>query len=64
MAIAFKKEMDNMSDNLNANLKNATAQADQATDNAKTVWNVTWGWLTGHPVVLAIVFFVLGAIIL
>lgn len=53
-----------MSDNLNANLKNATAQADQATDNAKTVWNVAWGWLAGHPVVLAIVFFVLGALVL
>lgn len=52
-----------MSDNLNANLKNATAQADQATENAKTVWNVAWGWLTDHPVVLVIVAFILGMIV-
>lgn len=52
-----------MSDNLNANLKNATVQADQATANAKTISNVAWGWLTGHPVVLFVLAFVLGAII-
>jgi hypothetical protein len=49
--------------NLNENLKNATVQADQVTENARTITNVAWGWLTGHPVVLTVSAFILGFIV-
>lgn len=37
--------------------------ADEAVSNAKLIAIAVWGWLTGHPVALAVLFFVLGFLI-
>lgn len=44
-----------MSDNTNT--------ADQAVSNVKNVASAAWAWLTVHPVVLAVLFFLIGFLI-
>lgn len=37
--------------------------ADEMVSTAKTVASATWAWLTGHPAVIAVLFFLIGFLI-
>lgn len=50
-------------ENLDANLKNVAAQADQTAENTKTVWKAAWAWLSDHPVTLFVIALVIGYIL-
>ncbi|ASR77857.1 hypothetical protein FDI38_gp110 [Streptomyces phage Peebs] len=44
-------------------MSDATRTADEAASNAKLIGMAVWSWLSSHPAVLAILFFVLGFMI-
>lgn len=41
-------------------MSDATRTADEAVSNVKLIGLAVWSWLSGHPVALAILFFLLG----
>lgn len=44
-------------------MSDTTKTADEAVSNIKLIAAATWSWLSAHPVVLAILFFVVGFLI-
>ncbi|QGH76460.1 hypothetical protein SEA_DAUBENSKI_188 [Streptomyces phage Daubenski] len=44
-------------------MSDATKTADEAVSNVKLIGLAVWSWLSDHPVVLAVLFFVLGFLI-